>query len=97
MNAHIRRIIPNGGLLSEAQGKAMVTIYASTKNVFVDLRCGEGKTLAYSLPLSMAPRGSVLLVIVPYVALVESTLSALNGYRFQATKFDMTGVRFQPE
>ena len=97
MEALIRRIIPNGGLLSEAQEKAMVTIYTSTKNVFVDLRCGEGKTLAYSLPLSLAPRGSVVLVIVPYVALVESTLSALNGYGFQATNFDKTGQRFQPE
>lgn len=71
------------------QAEAVLNIFTSRETVALWLPCGSGKTLAFLLPLNLAPEGFTM-VILPYVALMHS------AFRQATEEFGLRCEIFRP-
>ena len=78
------------------QQDAAVAILTTRDDILVFLSCGFGKTLYYLAPLAPSPCDFTV-VVVPYVALMESQMAyGINVLGLHCVAFDKTSPLFAP-
>lgn len=86
---------PGTGSFIGDQEKGMMEILTTRNHVFLMNTCGSGKTLTFSLPLSAAGNGQIVIIIAPFVTLTANHREELTKYGFNVEVYDSTQPQFQ--